>query len=306
MVATRSITRAGMTQIELLVVIAITSLLLALLLPAVQQSRMVSLRARCQNNCHQIGVAVHNHVEIHGSFPRPDGLFLREILPHLGEQAVWEEIQDHRFPDREMHAFECPADTWATGNRWSYFLNKGTRVFSGRVNLNGFDVGVESRDLKPADVTDGLSQTVGLSERALAESTVLMSAPTNTPARDSRRYLWFTRNGFANPGEEPLAVAECRNHRTTTEPAVYIVGVSGWLTHSYDHLLPPNHPGCANTDAPKPTKAIEFLVPSSSMHTGGANSLLLDGSARFVNEHVDATVWQSLGTRNGNEVVPTW
>jgi prepilin-type N-terminal cleavage/methylation domain-containing protein len=94
--------RRGFTLLELLVVIAIIGVLTGLLLPAVQKVREAANRAECQNNLHQIGLAVHGYHVSNKHFPkgsRNDGgpeplrapriTYMIELYPFLGEENTY-------------------------------------------------------------------------------------------------------------------------------------------------------------------------------------------------------------------------
>jgi prepilin-type N-terminal cleavage/methylation domain-containing protein/prepilin-type processing-associated H-X9-DG protein len=97
----RTNSRRGFTLIELLVVIAICSMLVALLVPAVQKVRESANRTQCVNNLKQIMLAAHSYHDVHHQFPpgytssgeggTQAGVLLY-LLPYIGQQPLFTQI----------------------------------------------------------------------------------------------------------------------------------------------------------------------------------------------------------------------
>lgn len=92
-------------------------ILVALLLPAVQQAREAARRTQSKNNLKQLGLAMHNYHDVYNQFPR--GTFdnprlkpeermswVVEILPYMEQQAIYEQIGDARKGRWDSEALE--------------------------------------------------------------------------------------------------------------------------------------------------------------------------------------------------------
>lgn len=87
--------RAGFTMVELLVCIGIVSLLIGLIMPAVQRAREAANRSSCSNNLKQITLAFHQYHDSYGTLP-PSRLdqgyatWAVLILPFIEQQNAYD------------------------------------------------------------------------------------------------------------------------------------------------------------------------------------------------------------------------
>jgi len=291
--------RAGFTLIELLVVIAIIATLIALLLPAVQQAREAARRTQCKNNLKQIGLAHHNYHDVYLTFPPG---FVREgianseswgwhvfLLPQLEQKNLSDtfDVTRYRLQDvlagsnsalatqqqREqalqarLPVFACPSDA-------NDGLAHQNRHFGGGLGTSAGGLG----QFRP-----GLTNYVGNWGTRPASQLNSGNDPYGTLYYNSRVRLADITDGSSNTilvGERETPVGRAgtwigvRNPNGAGSRGIYV-----GLAHS-TAVINASDPPFVWSDNDGAGEGF------SSLHQGGAQFLLADGSVRFISENI--------------------
>lgn len=310
----RSIDRRGFTLIELLVVITILGLLVAILLPAVQSAREAARRAHCQNNLRQIGLALHGYHDAQGLFP--PGFSLDEpgvtfavtgwgwgarLLGGLEQGALYNAINQslsYTVPAQQtvietrLSIFLCPSSGGGGPMSTGYVdqpisttrnMSSGQYVASAAsVSRRGIHGQIAQGDgvfflnsrIALRDLADGTSSTLMIGERSrnVADATWVGVPQTS--------FILCTKDGW--------------RVKTCASAMFMVLGRTGPASDIIFGAVPtgstPNSPGSG---------ADGFW----SLHRGGCNFLLGDGSVRFLKETISEDVFKTLATRAGGEVI---
>ncbi|MEX1041841.1 MAG: DUF1559 domain-containing protein [Pirellulaceae bacterium] len=337
----RSSRSFGFTLVELLVVIAIIGVLVALLLPAVQQAREAARRMQCMNRIKQLGLALHNYHDTYQSFPasqlqvtpsRPSGFV--SLLPFIEQTAIWEEVTAGNPPygasdwnpyhgQTLIPELSCPSDpnysSRARSNSYkprSYHFSVGDSIYDNHAassTRRGMFVAQWNTNFH--ELVDGTSNTIALSEVAIGGTTV---------TRQIRGSVAVT----PGIGSDPSSPADCLAARgpnnmimdgisVTAESSIGRAPASRWAEGrtfftGFSTVLPPNSPRCTTAEA---DDRMGIWTPSS-YHPGGVVAGIADGSSRFVAETIDAGdptmeevsggfspygIWGAMGSINGGE-----
>jgi prepilin-type N-terminal cleavage/methylation domain-containing protein len=312
--------RSAFTLIELLVVIAIISVLIALLLPAVQSAREAARRAQCINNLKQLGLATQNYEQAVGCLPAAEMQFLgllngsnysaiSQMLPYFEQGTIYNSINFSLFdvdPSNNsamvtsIKNLICPSDTFnpvpAYGAQTNYMADMGSGIvwqssaYAPNTTLpmpNGVFYGNSSTRF--SEITDGLSNTGFYAERIVGDALTGVVSPIAD--------VFFDPGAPLTPAD---ALAQCLalNIYNPANQIPMIMGVP-WIDgqHIFLHVSTPNTRSCGFFIVNR------AVMPPSSYHPGGVNMLSGDGSVRFIKNSINLQIWQALGTRNGGEVI---
>lgn len=316
---------AGFTLVELLVVVAIIGVLVALLLPAVQAAREAARRAKCLNHLKQLSLAMHNYhdtlralpmIGVGSSFgyspqsmalpfleqanlhaqlrfdqplmigPAGPGMALNPLYQSVASQKIAVLLCPSDGGKREMYQAAGGVDqAWSGSN---YMVNAGTGVgqnyFLSQPNDGLFWQGSAVR---LAELADGTSQTVLVSE------TLFGSRVDSTTLEVSSRQMRTSSSG------PPGSLSADQIHLAS--PSRY----SGQRAHSWLRGLSYN---CAvnayyppNAELPDAQFHGDGLLAARSLHPGGVNMALAEGSVRFVSNQIALATWRQLFSRNGGQ-----
>lgn len=319
--------RRGHTLVEMLVAIAIAGLLISIFLPAVQASRESMRQTQCASNLRQLGLGLHAFESSHGHFPYTGSSPKKgrmALSPHVSilqvvdsrlfqridqqdtgvdlcEKPTTTNASNLRLLKSSVPIFHCPSDSQVAGAT-NYRANLGVRpnLFRRSVlcpdPLNGRGAFEVFREVKTNEFKDGLSCTVMMSEKVIGDG-------RSEAFSEFVDRVLITGGFCGNWGAlipNCLAASAGVGSQVHASFAGHNWMYGGMNSTWYDHILPPNiaMPDCSASPLQGFSGGGRGFYSARSFHRDGVNSLIADGSAKFVSNSIDLRVWRAVGTRD--------
>jgi prepilin-type processing-associated H-X9-DG protein len=308
--------------VELLVVIAIIGVLVALLLPAIQAAREAARRTQCVNNLKQMGLAMLNYEDARGSFPLaseprkeyPKGSgeyvgnklgFLVKVLPYLEDANRYTTVDPNSrnwvshestmsLLDDVLPMFICPSNSEFTlyhVSAGAFFIDVALLHYPGVMGAQGFNLHTSDPDDKyPIVKGDGYISHPG--EGGFANSGVLT---IDYPVK-----LKQITDGLSNTlmlGEQSWLREEDSKPRN-----FWLLGLSQGGDTTGPHVTAycmKNVSFPVNSNQNSPYNNTSF----GSLHPGGANFAMCDGSVQFFTDEMELREFQAFATKDYSEPV---
>ncbi|QEH38565.1 Type II secretion system protein G precursor [Aquisphaera giovannonii] len=320
--------RRGFTLIELLVVIAIISVLIGLLLPAVQSAREAARRVQCTNNLKQMGLALHNYEGSTGSFPSgvisalanpswtmPPGqctAFPADIGPGWSLFALMSPYLEQQVLTNSLNFSLTIADP-------SNQTTRQTRIATYVCPSDDATTGVSMYDCGDPPVASNLPQPVLPNLGPNSYVGCLGGATGGYPTSLVGCYEYQPFNGIFHRNSR-VRIADITDGTSNTvgigERDDYFVTTTwvGVIPGAEAIYNPQRGKGCSNWRPPLVAVLAhgrQFTVNApdaspgafQSQHPAGGNFLFMDGSVRFVKSTMSLPTMWAICTRNLGEII---
>ncbi|RCS46391.1 DUF1559 domain-containing protein [Bremerella cremea] len=289
-----TIVRRGFTLVELLVVIAIIGVLIALLLPAVQQAREAARRTQCINNLKQVGLAVHNFHDTFGELPpsRVQYEYLgwsALLLPFMEQGNLYDQIDmKKKYIDQTAAVQQTGISGYVCPSR--HKSGDLTQVVQAINGANGAVWDYAS--------VSGPSGDNSIIRQLRKEKGMLVVADGNKDKYRSQTDFASVTDGLTNTimvGERHVQVQNLRDEKTGHDGPI----LSGWA-YTTMRAAGPDYPLASNKR--DDVDGVAHLV-FGSFHPGTVNFVMGDGSVRPIQVNIDEINLGRLASCNDGQTL---